>query len=163
LTQGPGRIEKIFDDAILISANGDSTNHVPLGGPFIIQIDLNSQTTHTDPIIGLGIDDTFGHRVLSIHTPVGQTEIDRVEGKTRVVCMIEDFPLAPGDYWIKLAFTVRNQTIDSVERALFFTVVNGVAFGDGRGFHAGLCIARSKWTLIDGTSSTKSQNKLVGV
>ena len=39
------------------------------------------------------------------------------------------------------------RSVDAVEGALHFSVVNGEAFGEGRGFHRGLCIAPSNWTL----------------
>jgi len=64
-----------------------------------------------------------------------------------VDCVIDPFPLAPGDYWIKLALTVKGQEMDAVEQALGFSVINADAFNEGRGFHRGVCVAPSHWSI----------------
>src|SRR5262249_19162372 len=101
------------------------------------------------PTIGVGIDDTLGQRILTVHTPLARGAIDRLEGRCEVECRIPYLPLAPGDYWMKLALAVQGREVDSVDRALHFSGVNGDAFGEGRGHHRGVCIAPSEWELFN--------------
>ena len=64
-----------------------------------------------------------------------------------VRCAIDTFPLAPGEYSVKLALSDRTAELDVIEEALSFEVVNADTFKDGRGHLTGLCVAPSEWTF----------------
>jgi hypothetical protein len=83
--------------------------------------------------------------------------VERVDGRCEVDCRIESFPLAPGDYWIKLGLNEYE-----VERAFRFTVANGDAFGDGRGYLRGTCVAPSCWSLASGNYGSARNGRLGG-
>jgi lipopolysaccharide transport system ATP-binding protein len=138
----------VFRSATLLDEAGEPTNFLPLGGMFHLRIGLEAVDPIDLPTIGIGIDDTMGQRMLTLHTPQSRVAIDRVEGRCAVDCRIARFPLAPGDYWIKFALSARGSEIDSVERALHFTVVNGEMFGEGGGFQRGCCVAPSLWEYV---------------
>jgi homopolymeric O-antigen transport system ATP-binding protein len=133
--------------ATLLDGQGEPTNYVPLGGPFQVRIGLDVSNPIDFPTIGIGIDDTMGQRFLTLNTPLSRSAIARIEGRCAVDCRVEPFPLAPGDYMMKLSLSDLGGMVDSVERVIHFTVVNGEAFGEGRGFRRGLCVAPSAWTV----------------
>ena len=135
--------------ATLIDDDGRETEHVPLGGTFRMRIGFETDRPIENPTIGLGIDDSLNQRVMSVHTPVARVAVPKLEGKCEVECRVENFPLAPGDYWVRLVLTVTGHHLDAIEQAVGFTVVNADAFGEGRGFHRGLCVAPSNWTVSD--------------
>src|SRR5205807_6979271 len=85
-------------------------------------------------------------------TPVSRPVLERLSGRAVLECMVPNFPLAPGEYWIKLGLSAMPDEIDEVERALRFSVTNADAFGAGRGHHRGLCVAPSQWRLAHGES-----------
>ncbi|MEJ7636571.1 MAG: Wzt carbohydrate-binding domain-containing protein [Singulisphaera sp.] len=145
---GPDRATRVFRGADLLDAAGEVTNFLPLGGQFKVRIALEAPAEIAFPVIGIGIDDTLGQRILTLHTPLTEQAIARVAGRCAIDCRVDAFPLAPGDYWMKLALSAQGGEVDSVERALHFTVTNGEAFGEGRGFHVGLCVAPSRWELV---------------
>ena len=149
----PGRRLKIFRDATLLDDRGEPTNYIPLGEPFRMRLTLNASRPIPFPSITLGIDDTLGHRVLSLCTPLTNPVIELLSGTTVVECRVESFPLAPGEYWIKLGLATVGEELDEVERSVFFTVANGDAFGEGRGIHRGVCVAPSRWTVGEMASS----------
>jgi lipopolysaccharide transport system ATP-binding protein len=137
--------DHILRSAMLLGAVGEATNFVPLGGRFWLRITLDVPEPINFPTIGIGIDDTTGRRLLTLHTPASEAAIPRIEGQCAVDCCVEQFPLAPGDYMIKLALSDQGNELDSVERAFHFSVVDGDEFGSGRGFTRGVCVAASRW------------------
>jgi lipopolysaccharide transport system ATP-binding protein len=147
--EGPERHKKLFRSATLLDEQGQPINYLPLGGVFHLRIGFDVPEPIDYPSFGLGIDDATGQRMLTVVTPLSRVAIERVAGRCHVDCRIAQFPLAPGDYWIKLVADVAGESIDSVEQALSFTVVDGEAFGEGRGYHArGVCVAPSHWSLV---------------
>ena len=146
--EAPGRVQKIFRAATLVDADGVPTNYVPMGGTLRVRLSLHAARPVAYPIITLGIDDTLGHRLLSLLTPASQPPIESLEGPCELECRVDRFPLAPGEYWMKLGLATVGEEIDELERALIFTVVEGDAFGDGRGHHRGVCVAPSRWSVL---------------
>lgn len=144
---GPDRNEKVLQSAVVVDDSGNPTTVVPMGGELRIKLRLYSRQAIEDPSIGMGIDDQNEQRILTVHTPLSRIAIERIAGNCEVNCVIPALPLAPDDYWIKIAVAARGKQVDCVEKALGFTVVNADAFGEGRGFHRGLCVAASKWSI----------------
>jgi lipopolysaccharide transport system ATP-binding protein len=148
--KGPSRANPVLRCATLLDDSGNPTNYLPLGGPFRLRIGLDVRGGVDYPTIGIGVDDTLGQRILTLHTPLSEDTIQQITGRCDIDCRVAQFPLAPGDYWIKLALSASGGEIDAVERALHFSVVNGEVFGEGRGFLRGLCVAPSSWGLVEG-------------
>jgi homopolymeric O-antigen transport system ATP-binding protein len=157
--KGPGRITPILRSAELRSENGNKSDYIPLGGTFQLRIEFDVPRKIELPAIAAGIDDSNGQRILTLHTPLNDRAIPHISGRCAVDCVISQFPLAPGEYWIKLEVASGGTSIDVVERALQFTVVDGEAFGQGRGFTRGLCVAPVGWEMIPGeiTRTTGAQ------
>jgi len=144
---GPQRIRKVFRSCSLLDEQGQPTNFLSLGSQFHLRVGLRSTTNFDFPTITIGIDDNLGQRVLTLQTPLSQPLIEQLRGGAVVECKVPQFPLAPGDYWVKLGLYVIPDEVDAIERVFRFTVAEAEVFGTGRGFHAGLCIAPSAWTF----------------
>jgi lipopolysaccharide transport system ATP-binding protein len=149
--RGEGRVLR---SATLLDAEGEPTNFIPLGGLFHLRIGLDATQPIFHPTIGVGIDDATGQRILTVHTPRSRVSIERLEGRDWVDCRIAELPLAPGDYWVKVALSTGECQIDAEDRALHLTVVDGEMFGEGTGFHRGVCIAPSSWSLATDSVAT---------
>jgi lipopolysaccharide transport system ATP-binding protein len=144
---GPDRAQKVYQTATLLDDRGQPTNFLPLGGLFHLRLGLDAATTIESPTIVVGIDDTLGHRLLSLLTPLTQPVFERIQGKCQVDCRVPNFPLAPGQYWIKLGLRSAVAEVDEVERVMHFSVTDADKFGEGRGIHQGLCVAPAQWTV----------------
>jgi lipopolysaccharide transport system ATP-binding protein len=153
--RGKGRVLR---SATLLDLDGEPTNFIPLGGHFHLRIGIETPEPIGYPTLGLGIDDANGQRMLTVHTPQSRIAVERLECRCAVDCRITEFPLAPGDYWVKVALSATGNEIDSEERALHFTVVDGELFGEGRGFQRGLCVAPSTWEFAETTASLSTGN-----
>jgi lipopolysaccharide transport system ATP-binding protein len=148
----PGRKQRVFRSVALLNEDGEPTNFIPLGGLFRARITVEARTPISYPAVTIGIDDTMGQRLLSLVTPLSRAAVERIDGYCEIECRVESFPLAPGEYWLKLGLAAADVGLDEVERALHFSVMNGDAFGEGRGIHRGLCVAPSAWSVIESNS-----------
>jgi hypothetical protein len=144
---GPDRAYKVFQSATLLDDRGEATNFLPLGSMFHLRLQLAAPVAFESPTITIGIDDTLGHRLLTIQTPLTNPVADRLEGKCQLDCRVPNFPLAPGEYWLKLGMWSMVAEVDEVDRVMHFSVTNADKFGEGRGIHQGLCVAPSQWTV----------------
>jgi lipopolysaccharide transport system ATP-binding protein len=144
---GPQRRLKVYQAATLLDEQGEPTNFLPLGGVFRLRLDLAAPRAIESPTATVGIDDTLGHRLLTLRTPLTRPVVERLEGRCRLECRVEQFPLAPGDYWVKLGLEECGQEVDELERVLHFSIANADAFGEGHGIHRGLCVAPSSWRV----------------
>jgi lipopolysaccharide transport system ATP-binding protein len=148
--EGPEREQKLIRSIVLLDDYGEPTNYLPLGGRLILRIGLHAAEPIDAPSIGIGFDDTLGQRLLTVHTPRSKLAVPRLAGRCTVDCEIAQFPLAPGDYWVKIAAGTVEHAADVMEHALRFTVVDGDAFGEGRGYQSrGVCVAPSRWGLLE--------------
>jgi len=146
----PARRARVFRGATLLDAAGAPTPFLPLGGAFRLRLDLDVPGVVESPTIGVGVDDSLGQRALTLHTPLSDAAPAALSGRCAVACRVDPFPLAPGDYALKLTFAAGGGQVDEVERALHFTVINGEAFGEGRGHTRGACVAPSRWSVEPG-------------
>jgi lipopolysaccharide transport system ATP-binding protein len=153
----PCRPNPIFRSATLLDEAHNPVNFLPVGGAFHLRIGLDAPEVIDNPRIGLGIDDTLGHRLLTCYTPLSTVAVPRLAGRCEVDCRIDEFPLAPGEYWLKLGVAAKGTALDAVERALFFSVVDGELFGQGRGFNRGLCVARTQWHFVLASASVAEE------
>jgi lipopolysaccharide transport system ATP-binding protein len=155
--EDPSRTNPIFHSATLLDESGNPVNFLPVGGAFHLRIGLQIPDVIDHPRMGIGIDDTLGHRLLTCYTPLSTVAIEQLAGQCEVDCLIEEFPLAPGDYWLKLGMAVKGVPLDALERALFFSVADGDLFGEGRGFDLGLCVCRTQWNVVATSTSSAGE------
>ncbi|MCE9556474.1 MAG: ABC transporter ATP-binding protein [Planctomycetes bacterium] len=147
LTNRPGS-GNILKQVVLLDPSGAATDHLLLGREFRLRMVLEPNRVIHNPVIFIGIDDPLGQRVLSINTPLTDSWVQTLVDRTEVECRIPDFPVAPGEYWLKIALGTNHETIDAVDQALLFRVENAEMFDEGRGFHRGSCVARSRWSVV---------------
>lgn len=136
---------KIVKEVDVLDARGNPTSIVPLGGPFRVRLVLNSDRCIRNPTLGLGFDSLFGQRILTVRSPVTQQVLKTIESPTEVICAVPEFPLGPGEYTLSITLLESKGTLEVLPEIALFEVVDGDAFGEGRGFHKGLCVARSEW------------------
>ena len=139
----PTRLYKIFRSATLLDDAGEPTNFMPVGGRLHVRLVLDAPVEIDSPVVTLGIDDNVGQRLLSLQTPLTNPVLPLLQESCVLDCVVDSLPLAPGEYWMKLGLSAVPDEIDEIERALRFTVTEGL-FGSGRGHHAGLCVTPSR-------------------
>jgi lipopolysaccharide transport system ATP-binding protein len=129
----------------VIDDNGKPTSYVALGGTFEVKLLLKWNEAPRRITIGIGIDSSLGQRMLTVFPPKEFVFTPAATGLVDIRCRIDNFPLAPGQYSIKCGIAELGKEFESVEHACAFSVTDGNAFDNGRGFHRGVCLARSTW------------------
>ena len=128
-------------------AIGDSpqsdNRQIPLGGSLHITLTMQSGPHLNAPVIGIGFDDSFGSRILTVHSTLPPLANRSLGRNVDVACVIEQLPLPPGEYTLKVAI----HGAEEFSRLGPFRVLDCDAFGDGRGFHRGMCVAHSRWSV----------------
>jgi lipopolysaccharide transport system ATP-binding protein len=155
------RRHKALRSVTLLDSEGQPTNHLPVGGTFEISIEIEVPQRIERPAVGIGIDDRFCQRLLTVHSPLSRVVFPPLEEPCMITCRIPVFPLAPGEYWLKLALNDQHGTVDTIEQAMCFSVTDGDMFSEGRGFWRGVCVAPSEWShvpLSDGKSERPKPN-----
>ena len=143
----PTRVHKIFQSAILLNDDGEPTNFIPVGGRFHLRLTLAAPVQVDSPTVTIGIDDNLGQRLISLLNPLTNPVLPRLDKPGVLDCVVQTFPLAPGDYWIKLGLFAVPDEIDDIDRVMRFTVTEGELFGEGRGHHRGVCVTPSQWSF----------------
>jgi len=121
------------------------------GATVQFEIEYESEQTIRNAAIGMMIDNEQGDRIIGFNTRLELGMSTFLAGKHKVICTIEDFPLAPGGYSIDLYFWSNNKQIDYVEKAGLIDVRWSDYFGSGEMPHQsqGRLLKRSKWEKAD--------------
>lgn len=147
----PSRIHKVFRSATLLDERGQQTNFIPIGGRMHLRLTLDAPVNIESPEFLIGVEDNSGTRMLTLESPHSRPILQRLSGKGVLDCVVDNFPLAPGDYWLHLCLYSKPDDIDELFRVKRFTVTDGEAFGEGHGIHPGrhrsVCIAPSQWSF----------------
>jgi lipopolysaccharide transport system ATP-binding protein len=145
---GPSRAHRVFRSLKLLDESDVPTNAFRMGGRFTALLELKSTKPIDSPTITIGIDDTYGHRLLTICTPLSRPVLTSIDGWMQIRCSVDRLPLAPGEYWIKLGLRDPGGEIDELEQVMRFEVIDCDAFGEGRGYRSGICVAPSSWEVL---------------
>jgi hypothetical protein len=139
------RLTPIIRSVAVLNAENRPTPTVRIGQPLVIEVEIEPDGWLDSPVVGIGIDNLLGQRILTVHSPVGESGLSEVDGALIVRCEIPTSPLPPGDYLVKAAISKNRRVIDDVEKTYQFGVLDAAVHDDGRGFHAGVCVAASHW------------------
>ena len=144
-------LQPVIRSATLLDEAGVPTGFVPLGGPFRIRIGFRAPQLLKSPLILVGFEDAMGQRILTVRTPRSRLAVAALEGECSVDCRIDPFPLAPGDYSIKISLADRGEYwIDWVEPPCGSASGTATRSARGVGHLNGTCVAPSHWGPAEG-------------
>jgi lipopolysaccharide transport system ATP-binding protein len=144
---GPVVIDRRYLKSIdIIDDLGDSTRIVPVGTDLIVKLQIDGGERLEKPLFFLFIDSPVGQKLLSVGSPKAGRVMPTMSGVTEVTCVINNLPLPPGDYFVRVKVLQFGEELEHTERAINFIVADADTFGDGWGAHGGVCVARSRWS-----------------
>jgi lipopolysaccharide transport system ATP-binding protein len=139
----------LLEKVRLLDEAGRPTTQVMCGAPVMVEIELRPDCLHQEPHVAVGIDDTLGCRVLTAATYLTDCDSTDLRRRGRLVCRLEQLPLAPGRYSLTLnAGPQGAQWTDMIDQALWFEVVAADYYGNGKlpNPEWGRVLIRSRWS-----------------
>ena len=131
---------------------GESIRSIPMATGLRIRIGAEFQERMDYPTFLVLIDSPAG-QVLSLASPRSAAAIRSLSGPSEVCCDIEQLPLAPGHYQIRIAIWKGGEILEETSPVIHFTVEDADTFGDGWGAGHCVCVVDSQWRA----SSTANQ------
>lgn len=93
---------------ISIRSEGLDSLRLSSGEPARIAVDLNVPKLAIGARVGIGVSNRFGQRLFTLDNRQSSHEIEIPHGEQRVECFIPPLWLAPGEYFLTLAFSSSN-------------------------------------------------------
>ena len=136
----------------LLDADGKVKDRFHCGEAMKIEFTLDPPVKLNAPQLGIGVDDWMGSRIFSITTYFSDSELPALERACKVVCHLDEIPLAPGRYTLSLsAGTSHNMLMDALDNAMSFDIDLVDYFGNGRipDPTLGRVLLRSRWNAVE--------------
>ncbi|MEW6577698.1 MAG: ABC transporter ATP-binding protein [Chloroflexota bacterium] len=140
----------ILQRARLLGEDGNVRSQFLSGESWRIEMSCFLDAPLQDFQIGIGVDDWFQSRVFSLTTLTAGAKLAPATHTFKVVCVVDDLPLAPGHYTLSLsAGTSHAPLLDALDHAVTFYVEASDFFGSGKlpSANLGRVLVRSKWSL----------------
>jgi len=147
---------KYLKSVDIIDDIGDSTRIIPVGTDLRIKFHMESGRQLDKPMFFVFVDNLAGQKMLCVASPKTGRVMPNLSGMTEVDCVIENLPLPPGDYFVRIKITRFGEELEQTERAINFTVTDADTFGDGWGAHGGVCVAGSRWSATKVLQESKA-------
>jgi lipopolysaccharide transport system ATP-binding protein len=136
----------------LLDGAGKPVTQVTCGAPVAIEVAVKPGCPVAEPHLAVGFEDTLGCRIFTAATYLTDTATAEMRRAGRLVCRLDELPLAPGRYCLTLnAGPQGGQWADVIDQALWFEVIASDFYGNGKLPNPdwGRCLVRSRWALSE--------------
>lgn len=136
--------------AYLTSDSAYGEGAFPTGAPLEFRVTCFSPEPITNPAVGIGIDNSLGQRIVSLHSAFGANslQLGDASGTFQLRCAVNDLALAPGEYRVRLSLQRNGQRVHLVEDAFRFEIVACDFYDNGGKFGRGVVLCHQDWQLI---------------
>ncbi|MEZ7820878.1 MAG: Wzt carbohydrate-binding domain-containing protein, partial [Patescibacteria group bacterium] len=101
---------------------GDKAKPVVAGLNAIFEFEITSKIEKDDILIGLGINDLYGNRLITPFSKHTNNSFHIKKGLNRIVCEIEKFPLKPSTYNLEVYVGTEKEIYDYYDKGLSMDV-----------------------------------------
>jgi lipopolysaccharide transport system ATP-binding protein len=158
LSDAPSRISKFKDTpdhkSILqkldLFTDGDrpAPRAVQIGARLLLRFHLHTTREIPSFTMSIGINNTMGQRVLTLHTVFSPTVGHELSpGDSILECDVASLPLMPGQYNVSIVVDNGDIRLDAVPDAFALNVLDSDFYGTGRSPFSGIFVAPHRWTL----------------
>ena len=138
---------RIISFCQLLDKRGNPRTAFTIGETFIIRIGVRSDSRLSDPTIGIGINSSLGIRVTTMTTRFQNIKLPLYNHGIVVECKIDNLPLAPTFYGLKIAVGTPYGDIESTVIDHAFEIIPSDFWGSGKLPHLsqGVVLAKPIW------------------
>ncbi len=143
--------------------NSSAQGEFQAGTPVAIEVDVVARHPITGLQLGIGIENSRGIRVCTLHTKCDpRLEIRGSAGKYHFRCALDSPVLAPGTYHARIQLETGQELMELIESAFNFRILKSDFFQNGGKDVAGVALATQQWTyrLEENASSTGASQAL---
>ncbi len=145
--------QRIFRGFRLLNGSRKATDQFICGSPLTVELTIEVEEPRTDLHVGIVVEDAVGCRLFTVGTYLTDS-VPVLNGKRhRVLCHLDDLPLAPGRYFLSLnAGPFHHQAAtDVLEQVIAFEVIAADYYGGGKLPHPnrGRFLMRSRWEAAE--------------
>jgi lipopolysaccharide transport system ATP-binding protein len=136
--------------AQITSNNSYSSAGYQMGAPLEIRVDCKSNHTLTHPELGIGIDNSMGQRITTLHSSLEQhntVKHNHTSDTFSFICRIDGIVLAPDEYSVKLSLEGDGDPLHIIDPALRFRILFSSDYGKGGRLHRGLIFCNQTWKI----------------
>lgn len=148
----PPRARAHIAAAEVRSDGKDSADGIRIGAPLEFIVDCVAPAPISRPVLGIGIDNSLGMRIVTLHSKLVATEAETftfAAGMFQMRCSASELALMPGEYRVKLDLSSANgaQSEETVDPAFSFTIINSDFYGVGGKLPPGVVCCRQQWDI----------------
>jgi len=124
------------------------TEGVPVGSRLKIRVHFDLPTPTTSFNVGLGFNNTYGHRILTAHSMFEPNRsMQEHVGPQVFTCELPSFTLVPGEYAVKVFLELKDTEADAIEDAAKIRVLESDYYGTGKVPRNGTFVLKHNWYL----------------
>jgi len=152
LTDHPNRRKKslvCIQYLQIVDSEGKPRNEYITGESFTFKVGLHPREPMSRPHLLLGIDNSMGQRVFTLSTKLQNIDLGYMDSLSELECQIDNVPLAPGRYRLKLAFGSAYEDIDVIDSFDAFGISERDYFTSGKlpNQHQGIILVKANWDI----------------
>jgi lipopolysaccharide transport system ATP-binding protein len=135
----------------LLNAAGQPADQFPCGEPLTVELAAEAPEGLAYLHFAVIVEDAFGGRLVTVGSHLTPSVLSPRKGPRRVVCRLDELPLAPGRYALTLfAGPQVRMDADAIDQAAWFDVIESDFYGNGRLPEAqrGCFLMRSQWEEV---------------
>ena len=148
--------DRIFSALRILNSNQELTTSLFPGEDLILEFDLDPPVMISEPILGIGIDNSMGTRVCSLMTHYSGCDWPKLDRPTTVRCIIPSMNFVAGRYLMSLSVgNIYNTWMDAIPHAAWFSIEANDYFGTGQlpTSDLGIVLVQPQWEFRGGDSS----------
>jgi lipopolysaccharide transport system ATP-binding protein len=133
----------------LLNKFNELTSRFHCGEQMIIELLVDPFKDHSEYQFGISVEDAYGTRLFMLLTKLNKSPLPPIFGPTRVICLVDQLTLAPGNYSLTInGGPIYQADSDHIDQAIQFTVVESNFYGNGVSPNSawGTFLVRSQWT-----------------
>jgi lipopolysaccharide transport system ATP-binding protein len=132
----------------LLDGAGKETTQFLCGGPMAVELSVIPDCPVREPHFAIGYEDPLGCRLFTVATYLSKEMKESLRATGRLVCHIDELPLAPGRYCLSVNAGPKHAVwSDFIDQAAWFDVLATDFYGNGRTPNPdwGRVLMRSTW------------------
>jgi lipopolysaccharide transport system ATP-binding protein len=118
----PNSGNSVYLKNIFFYKNGEKNHSISTGSHAVIEVQVISKINISNIVIGVGINDQYGSRIMTPFSKYSDKFYDLIIGNNNIICEIPFFSLKPGIYNVEIYIGRGNDTLDYYDKGIVLNI-----------------------------------------